>query len=504
MGSHINNKTIIYISLIIIQLIVLSIYLIPQLNTDLWNDEIYTLRHFTLVPLLTTCTDYHVPNNHVFFNLINNIYLNIIGVKHLGSLMDHVWIIRIIPLIYTLLTIFVMYLISRKFFNKTTAFLSVIILLTTIPFLNYAAQVRGYSLSMLLFTLILYYIMSGIVSSKTYKYILIAIFTALLIYTIPSNIYFVGSLIVFFIIRFIYYLYLSKGKLAGSYLNLLLIISLSLGIGIALALYKPIFKEVFYNEYVVSHDINLHYAKYITLNVITGFISFRWILIVIFIIGMLFLFSSKYNKESKLFYLIMFIFLYIFPFIISTLRGDEPPDRVFTILMPIFSIIISYGIVLLIQNVERLKKFTVLYIIIVFIICNVSYVYGISKVKERILLDITDSEGRSHENMYSYYQFYFHPQKEVEQLIIQFNYGDAKVIVTGGEPHDLPEYLERYKIAYYDDTYLDSIPKLKGNVYIFTSHPKLLKYQINKVCPQCKLEMISKDISYHNLFLIKH
>ena len=498
------NKTIVYISLLIIQLIVLLIYLIPQLNTDLWNDEIYTLRHFTFVPLFTTYTDYHVPNNHVFFNLINNLYLKIISVKHFGSLMDHVWIIRIIPLSYTLLTIFVMYLIGRKFFSKTTAFLAVIILLTTIPFLNYAAQVRGYSLSMLLFTLILYYILSGIVYSKTYKYILIAILTALLIFTIPSNIYFVGSLIIFFIFRFIYYLYQSKGKIAGSYLNLLLIISLSIGIGIALALYKPIFKEVFYNEYVVSHAINLHYAKYISLNVITGFISFRWILVVLFLLGMLFIFSSKNKKETKLFYIVMFIFIYIFPFIISTLRGDEPPDRVYTILMPIFSILIAYGIVLLIQNVERLQKFKILCVIIVFIISNSTYVYGIYKVKERILHDITDSEGRSHENMYSYYQFYFHPQKEVEQLIIQFNSGDTKVIVTGGEPHDLPEYLERYKIAYYNDTYLDSIPKLKGNIYIFTSHPKLLKYQINKVCPQCKLELISKEISYHNLFLIKH
>ncbi|MEI6821969.1 MAG: glycosyltransferase family 39 protein [Bacteroidota bacterium] len=504
MSSPKRNNTIIYITLLIIQLIVLAIYLIPQLSTDLWNDEIYTLRHFTLVPLLTTCTDYHVPNNHLFFNLINNLYLNIIGLKHLSSLMNHVWIIRIIPLLYTIITVFIMYLIGGKFFNKTTAFLSVIILLTTIPFLNYAAQVRGYSLSMLLFTLILYYILSSIVTSKTYKYIIIAIFTALLIYTIPSNIYFVGSLIIFFIFRFLYYLYQSKGKLVGSYLNLLLIISLTLGIGIALVLYKPIFKEVFYNEYVVSHAINLHYAKYISLNVITGFISFRWILIVLFLFGMLFLFSSKNKKETKLFYLLMFIFLYIFPFIISTLRGDEPPDRVFTVLMPVFSIIISYGIVLLIQNIKRLQNYTLLSIIIVFIISNVSYVYGISKVKERILHDITDSEGRSHENMYSYYQFYFHPKKEVEQLIIQFNNGVAKVIVTSGEPHDLPEYLERYKIAYYNDTYIDSIPHLKGNIYIFTSHPKLLKYQINKVCPECKLEMISKEISYHNLFLIKH
>ncbi|MFK7775093.1 MAG: hypothetical protein AB8F94_23330 [Saprospiraceae bacterium] len=58
-------------------LVFIAFYFIQKdhLNLDFWNDEIYTLKHFIFAPIATTLSDYHVPNNHIFFNLINNIYL---------------------------------------------------------------------------------------------------------------------------------------------------------------------------------------------------------------------------------------------------------------------------------------------------------------------------------------------------------------------------------------------------------------------------------------------
>ena len=43
-----------------------------HINLDFWNDEIYTLKHFVFAPITTTLSDYHVPNNHIFFNRIKN------------------------------------------------------------------------------------------------------------------------------------------------------------------------------------------------------------------------------------------------------------------------------------------------------------------------------------------------------------------------------------------------------------------------------------------------
>ena len=154
--KRVSIKFVVYTTLLIIQFIIFSIYLVPQISTDLWNDEIYTLKHFTFVPLMKTCTDYHVPNNHIFFNLVNNLYLRMTGIHSLDNLMDYPWVIRLVSLLYSLLSLFVMYLTGRKFFNRSTAYISVILLLTSIPFLNYATQVRGYGLSMLCFTAILY------------------------------------------------------------------------------------------------------------------------------------------------------------------------------------------------------------------------------------------------------------------------------------------------------------------------------------------------------------
>lgn len=40
-------------------------------TTSLWNDEIYTILKFSGKGVRTVVTDYHAPNNHVFFNLVN-------------------------------------------------------------------------------------------------------------------------------------------------------------------------------------------------------------------------------------------------------------------------------------------------------------------------------------------------------------------------------------------------------------------------------------------------
>jgi hypothetical protein len=40
-------------------------------TTSLWNDELYSLMRFALRGPSVTVTDYHAPNNHVFFNLLN-------------------------------------------------------------------------------------------------------------------------------------------------------------------------------------------------------------------------------------------------------------------------------------------------------------------------------------------------------------------------------------------------------------------------------------------------
>lgn len=65
-----------------------------HLCADFWSDEIYSVKEFILVPITKTLTDYHVPNNHVFANLIDNIYLKVIQVHSLDQLL-HLSLIHI-------------------------------------------------------------------------------------------------------------------------------------------------------------------------------------------------------------------------------------------------------------------------------------------------------------------------------------------------------------------------------------------------------------------------
>ena len=145
------QELILFVALVIIQL--------SHINIDFWNDEIYTIKNFVLTSLNNTITDYHVPNNHIFFNLINNIYLRIIGVDSLYTLLDCPWKLRILPFFYSFFTAYFIYKIGIKYANRTVGLLALILLMTSLPFYNFSLQIRGYSLSILLIVTLVYYLL---------------------------------------------------------------------------------------------------------------------------------------------------------------------------------------------------------------------------------------------------------------------------------------------------------------------------------------------------------
>lgn len=135
----------------------LSYVVFEYINLDFWRDEIYSLEHFVFVPITTIVTDYHIPNNHVFANLLNHIFLYTLDLEDV-DLLIYPWKIRILMLLYTIITFVYVYRIGRNFFHPLTSILSVMVLGSTLPFLNFAVQVRGYSLSIMLNAMSIYYI----------------------------------------------------------------------------------------------------------------------------------------------------------------------------------------------------------------------------------------------------------------------------------------------------------------------------------------------------------
>ncbi|MDM8553174.1 hypothetical protein QUF75_00370 [Desulfococcaceae bacterium HSG7] len=51
----------------------LGLWIWTMATTSLWTDEIYTIANFSSQGLWTVLTDYHAPNNHIFFNLLNSL-----------------------------------------------------------------------------------------------------------------------------------------------------------------------------------------------------------------------------------------------------------------------------------------------------------------------------------------------------------------------------------------------------------------------------------------------
>ena len=145
-----NSKTQNYIFSRLLLAAILFYFLwlmIPRLQDNLWNDEIYTLKNFTLVSFHHTVTDYHVPNNHVFYNLCDNAYLKLLGIHQIKAVMERPQILRLPLLFLALLTIICAFKTGKLIAGDKAGLLAAGILVVTISFQNFCLQVRGYPFS---------------------------------------------------------------------------------------------------------------------------------------------------------------------------------------------------------------------------------------------------------------------------------------------------------------------------------------------------------------------
>ena len=129
------------------------------LNRDFFYDEIYSCFHYIFVPLKQTVWVYKDLNNHVLFSLICNLWMRLFAANaDLGWLMDRPWVLRIPTLMFSGVTIYYLYRIGKEYFNKRIGLYAIILLMTTVPYYYYVTQIRGYSLSVMFVTMLIYYL----------------------------------------------------------------------------------------------------------------------------------------------------------------------------------------------------------------------------------------------------------------------------------------------------------------------------------------------------------
>ena len=474
--------------------IVFALIQASHINVDFWNDEIYTIQHFIFTTLGNTISDYHVPNNHIFFNLINNLYLKIIGISSLHDLFDNPWKLRIIPLIYSFITAYYIYKIGCKYINRTIGLLTLVLFITSLSFYNFSLQIRGYGLSIMLGVLIVYYILNYLNNLNKREIVIVAFLSFFLFYTIPSNLYFLTSIIA----ALGFYIIIDKRNIGDLFYNKYsyLIYAIISGILFTVFLYISIISDVFSNEYVrPGNYLILSRLKIKLLNIGNGLVYNRWVVISLFISASYIGYKSLINKNIIL---LLSTSVIIIPFLLNWVSGQNAPARIFTLCLPFTSLIIASVIYIVWKKItlhNRKKDWII--VSSIFLIAIFSLIYQLDKVEKIIASDI-EKGNRSQDTYYQYYSARYWPLKNVSFLNSIYINNKKPIVVVGCEPHGITYYLEKYNLPYYNENNLDSLLIQNNDIYVVTNHP----FQFDKR-NDLNVEILNSRLSYHNILVIQ-
>lgn len=456
----------------------------PYLWFDFWNDELYTLRYFALRPFSVLLADYHVPNNHIFFNLLTRLYLLAAGETDFYALLDHPARLRLLPLGYALLSLAALYRTGRSFFSTGVALVAVLILATTLPYLNFALQIRGYGLSTLLLLLLL-------LSSWHYEQRPgwpigsgIALTAALLMYTMPSNVYFLISLGAFWAGRV-----LAGGQARRPALQIGL--WMLLGLGLSLLAYLPVFDQVFRNPYVSYEAFRLDLLRYYVPGVALDFLAGRWPLLLLALAGLVLARAAWRPYLSRI---VLLLCLFALPFLIAYVLGNPAPKRVFLPLAPVLALMLAIGIAALRSRLPDKPWLGGLLFLLLGAYCAAAAVQARGQAEDRLLEDIKTG-GRSQDLTHQYYSAHYRPLEEVGKFAKQYGREGQAVSIIGCEPHGIRYYLEKEGIAFDPDGRVDSLLLVHDTVYVFSSRP----LRVLRAADYHQAELLSPELSYHSL-----
>jgi len=386
------------------------------ISHDLVWDELVSLKNFVLVDLITTVTHYPDVNNHLFFNLLNNLYCKLIQVDNIYEAMDAVVLIRIYPLLISLFSIFFVYKTAAKFYNANAGFMAVIILITTIPFLNFTMQLRGYTMGMAFMIMAIYFLWS-FERNKSWLYAVMIVFSVFgLLYSIPSNIYFVLSISIIYFIKWVTTgRNLSKSMESKSFVeswikqnNFYIMIFIGLGLTLAFFAYLPILEDLLNERHLQQlkgQSFYSHTLKNIIPFVLHYILSYRFLLLIPFIVSITVISRNirkkEWKEEDQQFLFLLSIV--ILSFIISLVRGDKPHQRTFTPLTVVIAVLLGGSTYQYFRNLQWFKERGLLSFSIVFVYSLASFLFCQSLIQSKLHKSIIS--GKKVYNMfYNFYQ----------------------------------------------------------------------------------------------------
>ena len=165
------------LTIITTALLYLALFVRAVIGTSLWTDEIYSIQHFSSRGPLVVLTDYHVPNNHIFFNLVNSLTP---GAQSVSPLRARVWSLAAVAAMVAA----AVWAFSRRHQWLLGAML-VMVIGDDIALLDLNLQARGYGFvafsALTMSLLLLYYLRQR----KAWQLALLALLALLGTWTIP-------------------------------------------------------------------------------------------------------------------------------------------------------------------------------------------------------------------------------------------------------------------------------------------------------------------------------
>jgi len=312
-------------------------------NEDLWNDEIYTLKSFVFKGLPTVLTDYHVPNNHILANALHWLWVTLTGADF-GDCMDAPWRIRLLPGLLSALTVLVLVRTAARHWGPEAGFAAGLALLTGISFQAFAFQVRGYPLTMLAASGLLFFALR-VLEEKVFSWkngAAVAALTAALLWAVPSNLYFV--LVTALLVPLAALLPdtatspspsrpIFWGKNFAQNPALGFAAAMLAGLLLTALLYAPVLGQMMRSQYLAAGQPfqAAHWEN--SEKTLRHFVSWRWPLLPLLLWGGYKILNNKTVHRPALLFLTGVLFL---PFFISAARGDAAPMRSYLVQLPAF------------------------------------------------------------------------------------------------------------------------------------------------------------------------
>jgi len=159
-------------------------------------DESVTYMNYAALPLSHVLSFYPEPNNHILHTFFVHFTTRLFG--------SAVWVIRTPAFLAGILIIPVTYIVIRKLFNKNAAVITTALVAVSSPLIAYSANGRGFTIQVLIFLLLIIVAIQVKQTGNLVGWVLFIVLSALGFYTIPTMLYFFGTVALWLFFSAIY------------------------------------------------------------------------------------------------------------------------------------------------------------------------------------------------------------------------------------------------------------------------------------------------------------